>query len=146
MLQERFSICFAFRHALNLALETLHRQQDLVQSLCQSFLESISRMKVSGKHPVLLLATLSQSDSHLILDYDNFSLLASFFSWDSLLNLSSTDPRSLAEWLQPTPLDNVPEVPPPAVPSTEAVASSSRLSSSENFFLSSADGAQGVLL
>ena len=144
MLQERFSISFAFHHALDSALETLHCQQDLVQSLHQLFLESISQMKVSGEDPVLLLATLSQSNSHLVLDYDNFSLLASFFGWDSPLNLSSTNPRSLTKWLQPTPLNNVPEVPPPAVSSTKAIASSSGLSSSENFFLSSTDGAQGV--
>ena len=47
---------------------------------------------------MLLLATLSQTDPHFVLDYDTFSLLATFFGWDSPLNLASLDARSLASW------------------------------------------------
>lgn len=100
MLQERFSVSLAFRRALESAMEGLRRQEEHVQQLRQSFLDSVARMKVSGEDPVLLLAALSQSDSHLVVDYDSFSLLASFFGWDSSLNLSSTDSRTFADWIR----------------------------------------------
>jgi hypothetical protein len=94
-------VSLSLRHALESASVGLRQQQELVQSLLQSFLDSVSRLKVSGEDPVLFLAALSHSDPSLVFDYDNFSLLASFFGWDSPLNLSSTDPRSLSEWLRP---------------------------------------------
>lgn len=71
-----------------------------MKSLEQSFLDSIARLKVSGEDPIMLLTTLSQSESSFLLSYDDFSLLASFFGWDSPLNLASTDVRSFAEWIR----------------------------------------------
>lgn len=100
MLQERFTVSLTFRHALESAAQSLHQQQELVASLEQSFLESVSRFKVSGEDPLLFLATLSQAESSIVYDYDNFSLLASFFGWDCSLNLSTTNPRSLAKWIE----------------------------------------------
>lgn len=141
MLQERFSVSLAFRRALDSAMDAFLRQQNLVQSLRESFLNSVSQMKVSGEDPVLLLATLSQSDPHLVFDYDNFSLLASFFGWDSPMNLSTIDPRSLADWLQASQSDSTKSLPanPPIGASLEVKSSSPGVNSAPQESLIIAD-------
>lgn len=117
VLQERFSVSFAFRQALESALEGFRRQQDLVRSLQESFLSSVSRMKVSGEDAVLLLAAVSHSDPDFTLDYETFTLLASFFGWDSSFNMASSDNRRLSEWLHGS--ESSPAAAPPVVdPST----------------------------
>lgn len=50
-----------------------------------------------------MLANLSFSDSQLILDYESFVLLSTFFGWDSSLNQAHVGTKTLTEWLQDAP-------------------------------------------
>lgn len=106
VLRKRFANSLALRSSLESAANGLRIQQELVQDLHNSFLESIARLKVTGEDPVLLVANISKSDPNFVLDYDTFYLLATFFGWDSPMNLSSSGSLPLSKWFPASSSDS----------------------------------------